>query len=185
MVNEAEAARKDEGRKGEGWLRAGGALLTVLGAVSLVAGLLWLLLNLHSPHPAVDLAVGAVLVAGGLVLLLPHHIELPPLATTIAAVVVALAGTAAGLAASTAQSCCDFAYVVERGWPFHWVQRGAVASDPDTARRLAQAGNWQVDVLTLGTNLLLWAYVGILVVAVAVLIRRALRARDGRRVEAG
>jgi hypothetical protein len=185
MVNEAEAARKDERRKGEGWLRAGGALLTVLGALSLVAGLTWLLLNLHSPHPAVDLAVGAVLVAGGLVLLLPHHIELPPLATTIAAGVAALAGTAAGLAGSSARVCCMFAYVVERGWPYPWLRRGGVAEDPDTARRLAQADRWNVDVTSLVTSLLLWAYVGILIVAVAVLVRRALRARDGRRVEAG
>ena len=49
MVSEAETTRK-----GDGWLRAGGALLTVLGAVSLVAGLTWLLLNLHGPHPVVD-----------------------------------------------------------------------------------------------------------------------------------
>jgi hypothetical protein len=148
-------------------------------------GSAWSLLNLHGPHPVVDLAVGAVLAAGGLVLLLPHRIELPPLATTIAAGVAALAGTAAGLASSSAQSCCDFAYIVDRGWPFHWVQRGALASDPDTARRLAQAGNWQVGALSLAADLLLWAYVGILIVAGAVLIRRALRARDGGRVEAG
>ena len=180
MVSDTETTRK-----GDGWLRAGGALLTVLGAVSLVAGLTWLLLNLHGPHPATDLGVGAVLAAGGLVLLLPHRIELPPLVTAVAAGVTALAGTAAGLASSSAQTCCDFAYIVDRGWPFHWVQRGALASDPDTARRLAQAGNWQVDALSLMTNLVLWAYVGILIVAIAVLVRRARRARDERRAEAG
>jgi hypothetical protein len=152
-------------------LRSG--LVMLFGAVSLVGGLTWMLLNLHGPAPAVDLTTGAVLALGGLVLLMPHRIRLPRVATGIAAAVAGVGGTAAGLAVGTATTCCMFAYIEGRGFPFRWLQRGGVADDPEVARRLAATDSWGVDVSTLTINAIVWAYLGVLVVALVVLMRRA------------
>ena len=156
--------------------RFGPALGTLIGAISLVSGLTWVLLNLHGPEPFVDLAAGLVLTLGGLVLLMPHRIRLPGVATGIAAAVAAVGGTAAGIVVKTATICCMFAYVVDRGFPFVWLQRGGVADDPDVAKRLAATDSWHVDVSGLVLNLFLWAQVGVLVTALVVLARRS-RAR--------
>lgn len=158
----------------EPWWAPGLRLLRfLLGAVTLVGGLTWILVNLTGPNPVLDMVIGGVLAAGALVLLMPHRIRLPRLLTLVAVVGAGVAGTAAGLLASTEQTCCSYAYVVDRGWPFHWVGRGAVATDPDTAFRLTQDADWQVNLLSLGGNVLLWAYVGMLLVVIAVLVRRA------------
>jgi hypothetical protein len=164
---------RGEGNPG-GWDRLGGTLATTLGAVTLVAGLTWVLLNLDGPGPALDVSVGVVLAIGGLILLMPHRLRLPRLGTGLVAGVAAPAGTAAGLAASSATTGGMYAYVVERGFPFRWVGRGAAADDPDVARRLAESASWQVDVVALGVNLLVWAYVGLIVAAVAVPVFRRL-----------
>jgi hypothetical protein len=163
------------------WLRAvsGG----LLGALTLVGGLTWLLLNLNGPHPVLDSLVGAVYAAGGLVLLMPHRIRLPGLVTTSSAAGAALAGTVAGLVAGSAQLCCAFVYAMARGWPFHWVQRGAVADDSATAQRLAFGADWHLDAVGLTGNLLFWAYVGMLIVVVGALARRAAADRDARRAQ--
>lgn len=153
----------------------------LLGAFSLVGGVTWIMLNLHLASAVLDTAVGSVLAAGGLVLLMPHRIRLPRTATAITMTVTAVLGTAAGLLAGTAKYCCDVAYIVDRGWPFHWVQRGALADDSVTAYRLAQSGNWQVDLVSLSANLLVWAYAGLVVVVIAVLVRRARGDRSGLR----
>jgi hypothetical protein len=155
----------------------------LFGALTLVGGLTWLLLNLHGPHEWLDATVGAVLAAGGLVLLMPHRIRLPGPLTVGAATVAALAGTAAGLAAAAGSTCCMFAYVVQRGWPFGWASRGGVADDPDTARRLAGSTGWHVDAISLAADLLVFGYAGMVLVAVAVLIRRRTAGHDARRVE--
>jgi hypothetical protein len=164
---------EDENGGGHRLRRLSSALVTPFGAVSLVGGLTWVLLNLHGPAPAVDIATGAVLALGGLVLLMPHRIRLPRVATWIAAAVAGVGGTAAGLAAGTATACCMFAYIEGRGFPFLWLQRGGVADDPEVARRLAAADSWGVDVSALMMNAIVWAYLGVLVVALAVLMRRA------------
>ena len=67
----------------------------------------------------------------------------------------------------------------------HWVQRGAVADDADTARNLALAADWQVDAIALAGNLLFWAYAGMLVVVGLVLVRRARPAHDADRGPVG
>ena len=155
------------------WAPAGRLGRFLLGAVSLVGGLTWILINMHGPSAVLDTLIGLVLVAGGLVLLMPHRISLPRRATAVAMVVAGLAGTAAGLLTGKVKECCEFAYVVDRGWPFTWAQRGALADDPDTARRAARAANWTVDVIALSADVLLWAYTGLLLVVIAVLVRRA------------
>jgi hypothetical protein len=155
------------------WVVTGRALRFVLGALSLVGGLTWILLNLHVSTAALDAGVGAVLAAGGLVLLMPHRIRLPRLVTALVMSGFALAGTAAGLLVESSRECCMFAYVSERGWPFHWVSRGGVADDPETAFRLAQSSGWSADVVSLAANLLVWSYVGLVLVVIAVLVRRA------------
>jgi hypothetical protein len=154
------------------WQRIRAASGGLLGALTLVGGLTWLLLNLHGPHQALDAAVGAVFAVGGLVLLMPHRIRLPGRITAATTAAAALAGTAAGLVASTSQLCCTYVYAVARGWPFHWLQRGAIADDPDTARRLALGSNWHVDAIAVAGDLLFWAYLGMGFVVVVVLIRR-------------
>jgi hypothetical protein len=174
MVDDPRIDDKPAPTAAEPWWGPGVRLLRwLLGAVTLVGGLTWILVNLTGPSPLLDMVVGVVLSAGALVLLMPHRIQLPRLATLVAVIGGGLAGTAAGLLAGTEQTCCAFAYVVDRGWPFHWVGRGAVAADPDTAFRLTQDADWQVNLLSLAANLLLWAYVGMLLVVIAVLIRRA------------
>jgi hypothetical protein len=145
----------------------------LLGAFTLVGGLTWILVNLTGPNPVLDLVLGLVLAAGALVMLMPHRIRLPRRLTLVAVVGVGLVGTVAGLVVKTTQTCCAYAYVVDRGWPFRWVERGAVAGDPDTASRLARSADWHVDLVSVGGNLLLWAYGGMLLVVIAVLVRRA------------
>ena len=164
-----------ETRAEPAWRLVLSVLRALAGGVSLVLGLLWLLLTTtQGKFTGTDIAVGTVLAAAGLVLLMPHRIQLPRPATAITAGVVGVGGTAAGLMVRTAQSCCDFAYVVDRGWPFHWLERGAVADSPDTAYRLAQTAGWDTNVITLATDLVLWAYAGMLLVVIGVLVRRAL-----------
>ncbi|GAB1694434.1 hypothetical protein [Krasilnikovia sp. M28-CT-15] len=159
------------------WVRIVAALSVLVGACTLVGGLTWLLLNLHSPQPVLDVAVGVVLAAGGLMLLMPHRTRLPVAATAIAAAATGLVGTAAGLAASTSQTCCMWAYVTTRGWPFRWLGRAAAADDPATAERLAGSQSWEVDALSLAANLLVWSYVGLLAAGVVVAVRRTMAAR--------
>jgi hypothetical protein len=154
------------------WARAGRLARWLLGAFSLVAGLTWILFTVHGPTAVLDLTVGVVLAAAGLVLLMPHRIRLPRLVTTIVMVMIGIAGTAAGLAHSTERTCCAYAYVLNRGFPFAWVQRAGVGADPATAERLAGGANWTVDLVSLAANLLLWAYAGMLLVVIAVLVRR-------------
>ncbi|MEV4344839.1 hypothetical protein AB0J83_10215 [Actinoplanes sp. NPDC049596] len=153
--------------------RAGSGLRFALGALSLVLGITWILLNLHSASVRLDLLIGAVLAAGGLVLLMPHRISLPPRGTAIAMTGTALAGTAAGLVVSKSQLCCMFAFIVDRGWPFTWATKGAVADDPDVATRLADSAGWSANFLPLAADLLLFSYVGLLLTVIYVLVRRA------------
>jgi hypothetical protein len=160
-------------RPGPWWAPSVRVLRFLLGAVTLVGGLTWILVNLTGPDPLLDLIVGLVLSAGALVLLMPHRIRLPRRATTIAVLGAGLAGTVGGLFAETEQTCCAYRYLTNRGWPFHWVERGAVAGDPDTAFRLAQDADWQLNLLSMSADALLWAYAGLLLVVVAVLVRRA------------
>lgn len=164
---EAPADREVQADGGRTWRVLG----TLLGAVSLVGGLTWVLLNLHGPTPYVDLAAGVVLALGGLILLMPHRIHLPR-AAWLTAAGAGVAGTAAGIASSTANVYGMFAYVVDRGFPFRFLQRGGVADDPEVARRLAATDSWQVDVAALTINVLVWAYLGLLVFALVRLLRR-------------
>jgi hypothetical protein len=144
----------------------------LLGAFTLVGGLTWVLINLHGPQPVLDIAAGTVLAAGGLVLLMPHRIDLPPRTTALVTAASALAGTASGLSAVKSQFCCEFAYVVDRGWPFTWLQRGAVAQSYEAARTLVASADWTFDAFALAADLLIWAYVGLLIMTIVVLVRR-------------
>jgi hypothetical protein len=155
-----------------GWRRTGRVLRYLLGAVSLVGGFTWILLT--PGHPS-DLLVGAVFAAAGLVLLMPHRITLPRRVTAVAMVVAALAGTVGGTFVAERQVCCMYAYVENRGWPIDWAQRGAVADDPATAERVAGSSNWTVGLPSLTGNALFWAYAGMLVVVIVVLVRRGRR----------
>ncbi|RZU50224.1 hypothetical protein EV385_1990 [Krasilnikovia cinnamomea] len=159
------------------WLRIAAVVPVLVGACTLVGGLTWVLLNLHGPEPVLDVTVGAVLAVGGLVLLMPHRTRLPVAATAIAAAATGLAGTVAGIAVSTSQAFGAYAYLTTRGWPYRWLSRGAIADDLTTAERVAGVQSWQVDVLALAANLLVWSYVGLLAAGAAVAVRRTMAAR--------
>ena len=174
-----QAERQDTVRPDPWWVVTARILRWLLGGFSLVCGLTWILLTMHGTNPALDTAVGAVLAAGGLVLLMPHRIRLPRRATAAVVTGVALIGTAAGLLAHRGRECCGFAYVEFRGLPFEWLSRGGVADDPDTAHRLARSAGWSPDLVALTADLLLWSYVGLLLTVVAVLVRRARRTPSG------
>ena len=148
------------------------AVRGLLGALTLVGGLTWILLNLHAPGPVTDMIVGAVLTVGGLVLLMPHRVPLPGLRTLIGTAGVALLGTLAGLLAFNSHVAGMWAYIASRGWPFAWIARGAAADDPQTARALAEQSSWQIDAVNVAADLFFWAFVGLLLVAVTNSIRR-------------
>jgi hypothetical protein len=148
----------------------GRLLRWLLGAFSLVGGLTWILMTAHG---WLDLVVGTVLALSGLVLLMPHRIRLPRRLTAVVMTGFGLAGTVAGLVALTERTCCSYAFVADRGFPFTWIQRYAIADDAATAERLAGSANWTIDLVSLSANLLLWAYAGMLLVVIGVLARRA------------
>ena len=159
------------------WASAGALLRWLLGAFSLVGGLTWMLFTMHAPTVGVDLAVSTVLAAAGLVLHMPHRIRLPRLVTAVVMTATAVAGTLAGLVDETVRTCCSYVFIADRGWPFAWARSGAVADDPITASQLARSASWSVDAVSIAADLLLWAYVGMLLVVIGVLVRRARRAR--------
>lgn len=150
-------------------------LVGMLGALTLVGGLTWILINLQAPEPVVDVVVGLVLAAGGLILLMPHRVRLPRRAAWITAAVTGLAGSAAGVLYHSAYLCCSFAYVEQRGFPFRWLSHGATAEDPGSARRLAAGADWHADVPTLAVDVVVWAYAGLVVLAVVSALRRRRR----------
>jgi hypothetical protein len=157
----------------------GAPLRAGAGALTLVAGLTWLLLNLQSPEPAVDVLVGVVLATGGLILLMPHRVQLPRRWTAGTMALTALAGTAAGLVSAAEQECCMFAYATARGFPFRWIGRGAEAVTPEAARNLARAADWRIDAISMTADLLFWAFVGLLAVVAVDATRRSRRDRVG------
>lgn len=165
--NVTQAGDVDPGAVSDGEVpgpRAAGQFAAgVFGGFSLVGGLTWILLNLHSPWPVTDIAVGLVLAAGGLVLLMPHRVHLPTRATWAAAVIAAAAGSVAGLAARSTELAGMYTYVERRGFPFGWLNRGGRADDPETARQLAAIDPWNVNVLPLIGDVVVWAYAGILI----------------------
>jgi hypothetical protein len=150
------------------WAATGRLARWLLGAFSLVGGLTWLLVTTHG---LTDVVVALVLAAAGLVLLMPHRIQLPRRLTALVMTGFAVVGTLAGLVVLT-ERVGSFAYAADRGWPFMWIQRYAVADDPTTARSLADSANWTVDLISLVMNLVLWAYAGMLLVVIGVLMRR-------------
>ncbi|WP_041832899.1 hypothetical protein [Actinoplanes sp. N902-109] len=142
------------------------ALRTVVGALTLVGALTWILLNLHGPAPVADPAVGLVLAAGGLVLLMPHRVGLPLVPVGLVAAAGAVVGTAAGLLLLTTQIGGMFAYAMSRGWPYAWLGRTATADTTAAARALAERSAWHFDVINLLADLYFWGIAGLLVAVV-------------------
>ncbi|GAA2548690.1 hypothetical protein GCM10010435_17820 [Winogradskya consettensis] len=143
------------------------ALRIFLGAVTLVLGLTWLLLNLTLDGFVRDLIVGVVLAAAGLVLLMPHRVALPLVPTAVITTVVTLVGMAAGLLAVRSQLSGMWAFNTWRGWPYEWLNKGASAEMSDAAQDLAAKASWEVpDFLHVLGDLYFWAMAGLLVAAV-------------------
>jgi len=78
----------------------------------------------------------------------------------------------------TSSACCLRAFDVRHGWPFAFVARDDAAGE---------AGRWHVDSQHLLADLLFWGYVGLLVLVVVALMRRATvrEPAPGERVEVG
>lgn len=167
----ADAVRDDEAVEAGGG-RVIRGLAWLAGAVSLVGGLTWILLNLSAAAAPADLVAGVVLAAGGLVLLMPHRVRLPRRLGWAVALGAGVVGTVGGLASSAAQVCCAFAYVETQGYPFRWLSRTGLADDPDTARRMALNTARAVDVTSMLMNVVVWAYTGLLILTVVLLVRR-------------
>ena len=124
-----------------------------------------------------DLSMGVSLRDGPyllfhVVLLMPHRIRLPRFATAVTMTATALVGALAGLTSKTTQTCCTYAEFSERGWPFHWAQRSALGDTANEAHLLVKASTWHVDLVALAGTLLVFAYVGMLLIVVTTLIRR-------------
>ena len=149
---------------------------SLLGALTLVGGLTWLLLNLAAPEPVTDIIVGVVLAGGGLVLLMPHRVPLPGRATAAATVGAAVGGTLAGALSESTGIGGMHGYFASRGWPSAWLSRGGLADDPTTARQVAEQSSWQLDAVSLAADLYFWAFVGLLLlVAVAARVHQPVR----------
>ena len=144
----------------------------LLGGLSLVGGLTWILLTLGAPQRGTDVIIGGVLAAGGLILLMPHRVPLPGRFTAAASATAAVAGTLAGTLSESTGISGMIGYFAARGWPSAWLSRGALADDLATARERAEQSGWQLDAVNLAADLYFWAFVGLLVVAGAGLLRR-------------
>jgi hypothetical protein len=160
-----EPGEADEGGGGRFWS-------WILGAVSLVAGLTWVLLHVASPPDWAGIVEGTIIALGGLVLLMPHRVRLPRRSAGLVAAGAALAGTVVGLLAKSTATCCSFAYSEGRGYPFEWLSRLGTGDSPDTARRVALGAGWEVGVAPLLLNVFVWAYAGILILTLVTLLRR-------------
>ncbi len=141
----------------------------VLGGVNLAGGLAWALLNLDR---VIDIAIGAVLAASGLVLLMTQRFRLParPVGTAVGVTVVL--GALAGLAVRSTVIGGMYGYAERRGFPFAWLTRGGEADELDAARRAAEAAPWQVGLLPLLGDVVVCASAGLLVLVLAQWVRR-------------
>ncbi|WP_433792150.1 hypothetical protein [Actinoplanes sp. CA-252034] len=90
---------------------------------------------------------------------------------------IGLAGTAAGLIVRTITTGGMFGWFEDRGWPFAWLGRGAVADGLDEARRQAVAEGWALDPTRLVVDVIVWAYAGLVLICVLGLAVRAQKAR--------
>ncbi|BCY14941.1 hypothetical protein [Actinoplanes sp. L3-i22] len=124
---------------------------------------------------------GLVLLAAGATIAFWHRLRPSAAFAAVGAVAGAVAGPLATLGVRTEQLCCMFGWSEDRGWPSAWLSRWASADTPEQARALAIAGGWQPDPVYLATDVVLWAYAGLLVFVVINLAGRAYRAHRGPR----
>lgn len=141
----------------------------LVGGAYLAIGVAWGLLDAQR---VTGIAMGAVMAAGGLVLLLTRRFRLPARAlwTVVAGTVVL--GALAGLAVRSMAAGGMYGYTERRGFPFAWLTRGAVSDTEDAARQAAEAAAWQVGVAPLLGTVVVYAAAGILVLGIALALRR-------------
>ncbi len=163
---QSESAGRAVDAEAAGWTQV--ARLFVGGAY-LAVGVAWGLLDVQR---ATSIAMGVVMAASGLALLMTRRFTLPtrPLWAVVAG--TTLLGALAGLAVHSAVMGGMYGYTERRGFPFAWLTRGAVAADADAAREAAETAAWQVGVAQLLGNVVVYASVGILVLVLALSLRR-------------
>ncbi len=155
---------------------AGQVLVAAVGAASLLVALIFLGAQLMAPGPADRTFVLASVVgaAGGAVLLFLHRLGLRPGPIGWAAALVSgVGGAAAGLLHGTAQTCCAFAHLAARGYPFPWLRRGASAETAGAAVAKTAGRPWHPHWDALLADVLFWAYLGVLAAVLVALVRRA------------
>ncbi|GGN55817.1 hypothetical protein GCM10010112_07020 [Actinoplanes lobatus] len=147
-----------------------------IGLLSVLAGGFWLVMSPFGGD-LTDAFMGAVVAAGGLVLLLWHRLGLSGRLVSVAAGVTGVTGALAGLTVYASGLCCMFSFFESRGWPLTWLGRGAVADTSDEAIRLARAESWGVYPSDLVIDLVVWAYAGMVLAVLIGLVVRAIRSR--------
>ncbi|MBO3740426.1 hypothetical protein [Actinoplanes flavus] len=147
-----------------------------IGLMSLLVGGFWLVMSPNGGD-LTDAFMGAVVAAGGLVLLLWHRLGLSGRPVSVAAGAAGVTGTLAGLTVYAGGVCCMFSFSESRGWPLTWLGRGAVADTEDEAIRLARAESWGVYPSDLLVDLVVWAYAGMVLAVLIGLVGRAIRNR--------
>jgi hypothetical protein len=167
------------------WQRfAATAARTIIGAGSLLLGLVLLFRDLPSNNP-IDptfLLLTAVLVIGGAVLLaLPGLRPRTGLTGWVAGGATAASGLAVSSWVATETICCTYAHTIVHGFPFTFLVRGADGVTETVALIVAGTVPWEVDRLPLVADTALWAYTGLIVVVSVGLARRAAREPVGGR----
>ena len=127
------------------------------------------------PSPRDAFAGGAV-AAGGAVLLAWRWLRPPARLVAAVAAVGGPAGSLGGLAVQRITMGGMSGWFEDRGWPFEWLGRGAVADSPDEARRQAVADGWEADPLPLLADVVVWSYTALVLIVAGTLIGRAWRA---------
>ncbi|MBB3097265.1 putative membrane protein YphA (DoxX/SURF4 family) [Actinoplanes campanulatus] len=153
-----------------------GPARAAIGLISLVLGGFWLVMSPNGGD-LTDAFMGAVVAAGGLVLLLWHRLGLSGRLVSVAAGAAGVTGTLAGLTVYASGICCMFSFGESRGWPLTWLGRGAVADTSDEAIRLARLESWGVYPTDLLIDLVVWAYAGMVLAVLIGLVVRAIRSR--------
>ncbi len=152
-------------------------LLAAAGAGGMIAGLTTRLAELISEEPAPRFVLAAsVAAAGGAALVFLPRLRLRPTPMgVVVTLVTALAGTAAGLLRSIESTCCAYAYLVGRGYPFEWLRRGDTGDTPAAARAATLDKPWNRHWDAFAADLAFWGFAGVLAVVVVALLRRAVR----------
>ncbi|MEV6597327.1 hypothetical protein AB0M36_10740 [Actinoplanes sp. NPDC051346] len=152
------------------WESVGTALRLLVGWVSVLIGLLDLGVELDrqpgTPDGAYLLFHGVLVVGGALLISLASIAMRPSPALTIVGGLILAAGLLGSAVPADTAACCLDSFAQRHGYPF-----AILARDP--------GGEWHVDSLHLGADLLFWGYAGLIALMLPCLARRLGRPHEG------